>query len=80
MVLAHYKPAGLWILYSVFGVLICTVVGSFFIFKRMLPRKYYLEGYIYCSMYLYKGIWIVPILIVWGTLKLLDILYKIRNC
>ena len=64
MVISDYRSSGLWILYCLVGVLFCTGVVSMVVFNIMLPRKYPLDEYIYCGMFLYVAIWIVPISVI----------------
>ena len=64
IVISDQRPSGLWILSYLVGVLFCTGIVSLVVFGVMLPRKYPLNEYIYCGMFLYVAIWIVPISVI----------------
>ena len=63
MVLSGFKPAGTWILGSVGGVFIFTLIVTVGVFKWILLRGFTPDEFIKASMFLYLVIWIVPIVV-----------------
>lgn len=71
MAFSGYITQGMWILYCMLGVLICSALIYFDLFIIMLAGKYAMDEYIFCAILLYVDIMrlLLYILMIFGKGK-----------